>query len=43
MKFNLKEFILYNKALLVSVLASVMDMGTMYMLDNTPNETKQMK
>ena len=37
MKVNLKEFILYNKALLVSILASSMDMGTMYMLDRNSN------
>ena len=37
MNFNLKEFILYNKALLVSILASGMDMGTMYMLDRNSN------
>ena len=37
MNLSLKEFILYNKALLVSILASVMDMGTMYMLDNNTN------
>ena len=37
MNVNLKEFILYNKALLVSILASGMDMGTMYMLDRKSN------
>ena len=37
MNLSLKEFILYNKALLVSILASGMDMGTMYALDNNTN------
>jgi putative flippase GtrA len=37
MKTRFKEFILYNKALLVSILASGIDMGTMYMLDNNTN------
>jgi putative flippase GtrA len=37
MRLSLKEFILYNKALLVSILASGMDMGTMYTLDNNTN------
>lgn len=37
MNFNVKEFILYNKALLVSILASCVDMGMMYMLDNNTN------